>query len=137
MRSPTSLSSGSNLAIFTQGGGSDGIGFAVSIDIAIVVADQLVAGDQVQLTGLGASTIASTTGDGGAIVSQVAVGSPADEAGLEVGDRLIAMDGQPVRNPMQLFAAVVTRRPGTEVTIDLVRGSRRLQVRATLAGIGT
>jgi S1-C subfamily serine protease len=121
---------GINDVIFTQGGGSDGIGFAVSIDIAIVVADQLVAGDNVQLSGLGVSTIASTTGDSGAIVRQLASGSPAEVAGLEIGDRIIAMDGEPIRNPMQLFAAVVTRRPGTDVTIDLMRGARQLQLAA-------
>ena len=126
---------GINDVIFTQGGGSDGIGFAVSIDIAIVVAGQLVAGGDVQLSGLGVSTIASTTGQGGAIVREIVSGSPAETAGLEIGDRIIAIDAEPINNPMQLFAAVVTRRPNTAVTIDFVRNDTQQQVEATLAGI--
>ena len=126
---------GINDVIFTQGGGSDGIGFAVSIDIAIVVADQLVAGGDVQLSGLGVSTIASTTGQGGAIIREIVSGSPAETAGLEIGDRIIAIDAEPINNPMQLFAAVVTRRPNTAVTIDFVRNDTQHQLEATLAGI--
>lgn len=126
---------GINDVIFTQGGGSDGIGFAVSIDIAIVVADQLVAGRDVQLSGLGLSTIASTTGEGGAIVREVLPGSPAEAAGLEIGDRIVAIDSEPINNPMQLFAAVVTRRPGTAITVDFVRNDSQQQIEAELVGI--
>ena len=127
---------GINDVIFSQGGGSDGIGFAISIDVAVVVADQIVAGDDVQLSVLGTSTIASTNGEQGAIVRQIVSGSPAEIAGLEIGDRIVAIDGEPVGDPMKLFAAVVSRRPGTGVTIDLVRNDTPLQLEATLGGIG-
>ncbi len=62
-------------------------------------------------------------------------GSPAETAGLEIGDRIIAIDEEPINNPMQLFAAVVTRRPNTAVTIDFVRNDTQHQLEATLAGI--
>ncbi len=52
-----------------------------------------------------------------------------------IGDRIIAIDAEPINNPMQLFAAVVTRRPNTAVTIDFVRNDTQQQVEATLAGI--
>lgn len=126
---------GINDVIFSRGGGNDGIGFAIAIDVAIVVADQIVAGDDVRLSWLGVSSIPSTTGEGGAIVRQVFEGSPADEAVLEVGDRIVTIDGEPVTDPSKLFALVVTRRPGSEVELEFVRGGQLMTVRAVLVGI--
>ncbi len=126
---------GINDVIFTRGGGNDGIGFAISIDVAIVVADQLTAGDEVQLSVLGVNTIPSMTGEGGAIVREVLDGSPAGRAGLEVGDRIVAVDDEPITEPTKLFAAVVTRRPGTEVTVMYVRDGDRRSVGVVLVGI--
>ena len=126
---------GINDVIFSRGGGNDGIGFAIAIDVAIVVADQIVAGDDVRLSWLGVSSIPSTTGEGGAIVRQVFEGSPADEAVLEVGDRIVTIDGEPVTDPSKLFALVVTRRPSSEVELEFVRGGQLMTVRAVLVGI--
>ena len=126
---------GINDVIFSLGGGNDGIGFAISIDVAIVVADQLVAGGPVQLSVLGVSSIPSTTGDQGAIVREVFDGSPADLVGIEVGDRIVGVDGEPVTDPGKLFASVVTRRPGTEVDVEFVRDGIHSTVRASLVGI--
>lgn len=126
---------GINDVIFTEGGGNDGIGFAISIEVAIVVADQLVAGGGVELAALGTATIPDTTGQGGAIVREIVPGSPAESSGLEVGDRIVAVDGTAVLDPADLFAAVVSNRPGTEVTVEFVRGSDSRQVIVPLAGI--
>ncbi len=126
---------GINDVIFTRGGGNDGIGFAISIDVAIVVADQLTAGDDVQLAVLGVNTIPSTTGEGGAIIREVLDGSPAAHAGLEVGDRIVAVDDEPITEPTTLFAAVVTRRAGTEVTVTYVRDGERRSADVVLVGI--
>ncbi len=126
---------GINDVIFTEGGGSDGIGFAVAIDLAIVVAEQLVAGNDVELSSLGASTIVATSGEGGAIIREVAPGSPADTAGLEVGDRIVAIDGDPIENPARLFSSIITHRPDTEISLGFFREGTRLQTAATLAGI--
>ena len=126
---------GINDVIFTEGGGNDGIGFAIAIDVAIVVADQLVAGGNVELAALGVATVPDTTGDGGAIVSDIISGSPADLAGLSIGDRIISLDGDPVRDPGDLFAAVITHRPGSTVSIQFTRDATAHRVRVTLAGI--
>ena len=126
---------GINDVIFTQGGGSDGIGFAVAIDLAIVVAEQITAGLDVELSSLGAATIVATSGEGGAIVRDIGAGSPAEAAGLEVGDRIVAIDGASIDNPAQLFSSIVTHRPETVVTVDFVRGDTQVQTTATLAGI--
>jgi S1-C subfamily serine protease len=126
---------GINDVIFTEGGGSDGIGFAVAIDLAIVVAEQLSAGLDVELSSLGASTIVASTGESGAIIRDITRGSPAETAGLEVGDRVVAIDGDPIDNPSQLFSSILTHRPGIEVTIDFVRDGTQRQVEVTLVGI--
>ena len=126
---------GINDIIFTEGGGNDGIGFAIAIEVAIVVADQLVAGSDVQLAALGTATIPDTTGKGGAIIREVVPGLPADTAGLQVGDRIITVDGDPITNPGDLFAAIVTHRPGTTVNVEFVRGDATQLVSIALAGI--
>jgi serine protease Do len=126
---------GINDIIFTEGGGNDGIGFAVAIDVAIVVADQIVAGDDVQLASLGVATIPDTSGNGGAIVREILTGSAADDADLRVGDRIVAIDGASILDPGQLFAAVVTHRPGASAEIEFTRAGRLMAVDVTLGGI--
>jgi len=126
---------GINDIIFTQGGGNDGIGFAIAIDMAIVVAEQLVAGGDVHLAALGVATIPNTTGAGGAIVREVAGGSAAKEAGLEVGDRVVAVDGTSVLDPGDLFAEIITHRPGDAVEIEFSRDGQLLTILVELDGI--
>ncbi len=126
---------GINDVIFTEGGGSDGIGFAIAIDVAIVAADQLVAGTDVELAALGTATHPDTTGNGGAIVGEIVPGFPAEAAGLIVGDRIVAVDGARIVDPADLFAAVVMNRPGAVVVIDFVRDGQEQSVEVTLTGI--
>lgn len=126
---------GINDVIFTEGGGNDGIGFAVAIDVAIVVADQIVAGEDVRLASLGVGTIPDTSGAGGAIVREILTGSAADKAELRVGDRIVAIDGAPIFDPSQLFAAVVSHRPGAAAEVEIVRDGRLITIDVTLEGI--
>ncbi len=126
---------GINDIIFTQGGGNDGIGFAIAIDMAIVVAEQLLAGNEVQLAALGVATIPNTTGEGGAIVREVVSGSAADVAGLEVGDRIVTVAGSPVFDPGELFSEIVTHRPGDSVEVEFWRDGESQQAIVELDGI--
>lgn len=126
---------GINDIIFTQGGGNDGIGFAVSIDVAIVVADQIVAGDPVQLASLGVATIPDVSGQGGAIVREVVPNSAAEAAGIRVSDRITSVDGLAVSNPSELFAAIVSHRPAAEARVEFRRDGRSMTVTVALQGI--
>ena len=126
---------GINDIIFSEGGGNDGIGFAVAINVAIVVADQIVAGGDIQLATLGVAAIPDTSGNGGAIVREVLPGSAAEEADLQVGDRIVAINGETILDPGQLFAAVVSHRPGSSAEIDFTRDGRLMRTTTTLGGI--
>ncbi len=122
---------GINDQIFTQGGGNDGVGFAISIDLAKIVADQLVAGETVQLAFLGVSTTDSAA-TAGVVVDEVIAGSAAEAAGLEVGDTITAIDGRPVQDIGDLRVRIITTSPGTSVSLDVLRNGQPLEVTATL-----
>jgi S1-C subfamily serine protease len=127
---------GINDVIFTNSGDNAGVGFAISIDLAKIVADQITAGEPVSTALLGVSVGASTEGDAGGLVSEVSPDSAADLAGIEVGDLIIAFDGDPLRGPSELRAEVITRAPGTEVDIVLIRDGEQLTIRVVLGSAG-
>jgi S1-C subfamily serine protease len=68
----------------------------------------------------------------GALVVGIAPDSPAAEAGIEKGDLIVAVDGEPVRSGDDLLQAVGVHAPGDEVTITVERDGKRVEVRATL-----
>ncbi len=126
---------GINDQIYTQGGGNDGVGFAISIDVAKIVADQIVAGEPVQLAFLGVST-ENAVGTGGVLIDSVVEGSAAALAGIEVGDTIIAVDGRPVNDIGDLRVRIITTPPGTDVSIEVLRNGQPQTVNATLGVAG-
>ena len=118
--------------IFSKSGGNEGVGFAIQIDLARLVADQLVAGDDVRLALLGVSTTASADGSFGAQVAAVAPGSAAEAAGIEVGDLLVSIDGDDVADSGKLRAQIIRREPGSTVTLGLERDGEPAEVEVTL-----
>ncbi len=126
---------GINDVIFSRGGGNDGIGFAISIDVAAVVADQLAAGQEVRLAQLGVASTPSTDGSGGAVVADVLEGSAAAAAGVEIGDRIVAIGDAVIRVPDDVFANVVGQPPGSSVTIDVVRDDETISLEAILDAV--
>lgn len=127
---------GLNDVIFTESGSSAGVGFAIQIDLARIVADQLVAGEEVRLALLGVSTAAAPPGETGAQVAEVVQGSAADEAGLQVGDRIVALDGEPLPDAGRLRAQVIRREPGDEITLSVVRDGDQRELTVTLGATG-
>ncbi len=123
---------GINNSIRTQSGANDGVGFAVSIDLAVIVAEQLVAGEEVKLARLGVSTNASFEGQVGALVLEVVPDSAADSAGLQVDDLILSVDGSVVQTPAELRAEIISTRPGTVVEIRILRGGVESVIEATL-----
>ena len=127
---------GINDVIFTNSGDNAGVGFAISIDLAKIVADQITAGEPVSTALLGVGVEASADGDAGGRVTQVSADSAAANAGIEVGDLIISFDGDPLRGPNELRAEVITRAPGTEVELVLIRDGDQLTVRVVLGSAG-
>ena len=125
---------GINDQIESSTGTNSGVGFAIPIDVAKAVADKLVAGQPVEFGFLGVSTEPSQrlgTGDGATVVS-VEPGSAAAKAGLTQGDEIIAIDGQPVHDPVELGARVRGHKPGDSVQLTIRRDGAEKTVDVTL-----
>lgn len=105
----------------TGGGGNVGIGFAIPIDIAKVVADRIVAGEPTESGFLGVRGGDAAGNRSGALLVEVEDGSPAARAGLRSGDLVIAVDGNRVGGMIDLQAQISTRRPGDRVQVTFMR----------------
>src|SRR5579875_613152 len=122
-------------------GDNVGIGFAIPIDMAKEVADQLIAHGKVRRGRLGVMiqdltpALASAMGikaAGGAIVSRVYHDSPAAKAGIEAGDVITALDGKPLRDSAELRNELGLMEPGTSVTLTIERKGETRMVTAQL-----
>ena len=132
---------GINAQIWSQSGGFQGLAFAIPIDVALHVKDQIVAHGKVDHARLGvtlqdlSAPLAASFGlpaPDGALVSQVAPGSAAAKAGLKAGDVITAVDGQPVQVAGDVSSRVGLARPGQRVTLTLWRDKARTEVPVTL-----
>ena len=133
---------GINSSIATLGGsegqsGSIGIGFAIPVDEAQWIAEQLIEDGTAQHAFLGVTptdgtaTVGSATRSGAEIRS-VTSGSPAEDAGLREGDLVVGVDDSPVTSAESLVGLVHARRIDTQVELTVVRDGREEQVTATL-----
>lgn len=137
---------GINTAIIApNGGGNVGIGFAVPINMALAVMDQLVEFGEVQRGRLGVMIqnltpdLAEALGveaETGAIVSSVEPDTPADNAGLMAGDVIVAVNDEIVEGSADLRQKIGLRRPGDEVEIVYLRDGDRQRTNITLADGG-
>jgi S1-C subfamily serine protease len=75
----------------------------------------------------------ATGGQDGALVQEITPGSPAERAGLRVGDLVVAIDGKAVVSYSELGARIRAHKPGDKVTLKVVRGGNETTVTATLA----
>ncbi|MFF0309509.1 S1C family serine protease [Streptosporangium sp. NPDC004379] len=124
---------GVNSAIATNGGeGNIGVGFAIPINTAKQVADQLIKSGKVSHAFLGVN-LAQATGDAaGALVAQVTADSPAEKAGIKQGDVITKIGSTAVDGPDTVVGAVRGLKPGQEVSLTYVRDGREQNVRVTL-----
>jgi putative serine protease PepD len=127
---------GINDAIRPANDGTDGnvgIGFAIPIDLAAKSATAIIQGKTVQTGYLGVTMAPATGGQDGALVQEITPGSPAERAGLRVGDLVVAIDGKAVVSYSELGARIRAHKPGDKVTLKVVRGGNETTVTATLA----
>jgi putative serine protease PepD len=127
---------GINTAVATSGGGTsaENIGFVIGIDQAMPVVERLRDGTEAADPGyLGVSVEDPTDGSRGAVLAQVSAGSPADEAGLQAGDLVTAIDDTPVDGAAALVAAVRAHAAGDDVVVVFVRDGEEHEATITLA----
>lgn len=132
---------GINSQIYSRSGGFMGISFAIPIDVAMNVADQLKTTGKVQRGQLGvviqevSYDLAKSFGldaATGALIAKVLPGSPAAQAGLQVGDIVRSVDGEVVRASSDLPVMVGSMQPGKEVTLGIWRKGKDLEAKVRL-----
>jgi serine protease Do/serine protease DegQ len=132
---------GINSAIISRGGGNIGIGFAIPVNMARNIMDQLIKNGRVRRGLLGVviraltPEIADTYGlssISGALVTEVRAHSAADKAGLKINDVIVSLNGQPVRDSGSLRNMIGLMQPGTKVRVGYLRDGRKLMTVAVL-----
>jgi serine protease Do len=137
---------GMNAAIASRTGYYAGYSFAIPVNLASVIGDQLIRDGKVTRAALGVHVANATAEDAeyvgmpdvrGVVVHDFPAGSPAQDAGLEQGDVIVQLDGQRVDYVAQLQQIVGFKRPGDHVAVTVVRPGnveRTINVRLTTAG---
>jgi len=127
---------GINTAIASRTGGYQGYGFAVPIDLARKVMDDLIDQGYVTRAWMGISMMAvneriarryGMDRPTGVIIQQVVDGSPADDAGLELLDIILAMEGIDIERTNEVQNMVALRDPGDEVELEILRDGKKME----------
>ncbi len=132
---------GINAMIFSQTGGFMGVSFAIPIDVAMQVAEQLRTAGRVTRGWLGV-VVQDLTHDlarsfglerpGGALVGELVEGGPADAGGLEVGDVIVRFEGEPIESSGDLPPRVAREEPGARVAMTVIRDHNPVELRVQL-----
>jgi putative serine protease PepD len=117
--------------------GNIGIGFAIPVNEARSIADQLITSGTATHPYLGVASKDGVVADGSAkraaaVLTNVVSGTPADKAGLKVGDAIIAVDGNSIDGSLSLVAQVRERSVGDKATLKIVRDGQSKDVSVTL-----
>jgi serine protease Do len=132
---------GINSQIFSRTGGFQGVAFAIPIDVAMNVKDQLQQHGKVQHGRLGVTiqevsqTLAENFGmkqPGGALVNAVAKDGAAAKAGLEPGDVILKFDGKTITRSSELPPLVAKVKPGSTVALEIWHDGKTKEVKATV-----
>ncbi|MEF8815578.1 MAG: Do family serine endopeptidase [Salinibacter sp.] len=135
---------GINTAIVSRSGGNQGIGFAVPSNTVERIATQIIEEGSVRRAYLGVryrkapETLVENENlpKGSAIVSQVEEDAPAAEAGLEAGDIITGINGNPLENYLQLGNQIASMRPGEEAALQINRDGEARTLTVTLGARG-
>jgi serine protease Do len=135
---------GINSQIYSRTGGYQGLSFAIPIDVAMQVKDQLQNHGRVSRGKLGVyiqpltPELAQSFGvarPAGALVSSVEKGGPAERAGVQPGDVVMAVNGQPVETNVDLPRIIFSLRPGETVKLRLWRQNAAVEIPVTLGDL--
>jgi len=132
---------GINAQIYTNSGGYEGVSFAIPINLAVQIKDQIVKTGKVAHARLGVEvqTLDQSLADSfkmkapnGALVAKIQPDSAAARAGLKVGDVILAFNGNPIGDAGQLSARVGTATPGDKASLDVWREGKAVTVNVTI-----
>lgn len=131
---------GINTAIFSRNGGNVGIGFAIPIDMAVQIAEQLISDGKISRGYLGiameplTAELADALGveDRGVVVNEVMAGSPAARAGFKAGDVIVSCQDERIDNPGALRLTVASHAPDSKLTFKVLRGDKKIDLKVKL-----
>jgi serine protease Do len=132
---------GMNTAIFSRSGGYMGIGFAIPINMAKAIKDQLLEKGKVTRGWLGVviqdidEELAKSFGlekTEGVLIAEVSEGSPAEKAGLKQGDIILCLNGKKVDDVGELRNKIALTAPGTKVKMEVLRENKRKTLQVTI-----
>jgi S1-C subfamily serine protease len=127
---------GINTLILSRSGGSEGLGFAIPVDLVQTVTAILKSKGRVARAWLGLATKTPPRGEG-ALVVAVERDGPAARAGIAPGDVIVRFGDKQVRHAMDVTGVVLDAEPAQPVSIDFIRNGRRSTVEARLAPLPT
>ena len=132
---------GINTAIYSQTGASMGIGYAIPVSIARQVMEQIIAQGSVTRgwIGVGVQDINKELADSfklptskGVLITAVERGSPADKAGVKLGDVLVAVNGKPVGDTVTMLNLVAALKPGDQARVRVARNQEETEFNVTI-----
>src|ERR1019366_1203939 len=133
---------GINTAIFTTGGGYQGVGFALPSNTVIQVYNQLIRPEHkvyrgsigVEFNAVPNPAVARVYGvTTGVTVANVTPGGPAEKAGIKTGDTIVSVDGKPVKTGDELVADISARKPGSTAKIGYMRNGKQETATVTIS----
>ncbi len=131
---------GINSAILSRSGGFAGVGFAIPINLARSVTEQIVNTGKVERGFLGVrpqelteDLTAQFGTEKGALISEVTEDSPAEKAGIKAGDVVMKINATEIRDARHLLLTVSQMAPGTEIAVDVLRDGKTEHLQVKLA----
>jgi serine protease Do len=133
---------GINTAIYTSGGGYQGVGFAMPSNTVVNVYNQLISPDHkvmrgsigVQFNAVANPAVARVYGvNSGVTIASVTPNGPSEKAGLKTGDTIVSVNGKPIKNGDELVAMISALKPGTTAKLGYVRNGKESTAEVTIA----
>ncbi len=133
---------GINTAIYTSGGGYQGVGFAMPSNTVMNVYNQLISPEHkvmrgsigVQFNAVPNPAVARVYGvNSGVTIASITPNGPAEKAGLKTGDTIVSVNGKPIKNGDELVADISALKPGTTAKLGYVRNGKESSAEVTIA----